>query len=79
MSETGNPGFDSVPFSPQEIDRLDVYMQQNMSVEELNAFKNKLNVTLKALKLLQRLTQERIDRVRDMIDETDYLIEDLSE
>ena len=69
----------SEPFRPEEISHLKEYMQPNMSIEELTGFKNRLNATLKVLKIQQRLCEERIDLVRDMIDETDFVMEDLSE
>ena len=78
MSEMRNPESASAPFRPEEIDHLDEYMQQKMDADELKIFKSRLTVTLKMLKLQQRLCQERIDLVRDMIDETDFQIEDLS-
>lgn len=77
--ETQKGGGDSLPFSPEEIDRLDLIMQEKMDLDELARLKSRLTATLKEMKIQQRLCQARIDVVRDMIDETDYLIDDLSE
>ena len=66
-------------FAPEEIDDLDAFMPEKMNLEELTRFKKKLAASLKEMKLQERLCRERIDLLRDMIDETDYLFEDLSE
>ncbi len=79
MEEMQREILDSEPFRPEEIVHLEEYMQPNMSIKELNSFKNRLNATLKMLKIQQRLCEDRIDLVRDMIDETDFVIEDLSD
>ena len=49
-----------------------------MSLEELTRFKKKLDATLKAMKIQERVNRERMDLLRDMIDETDFTIEDKS-
>ena len=70
---------DAEVFAPEEIDDLDVFVPEKMNLEELTRFKKKLAATLREMKLQERLCRERIDLLRDMIDETDYLFEDLSE
>ena len=69
---------DTEVFSPEEIDDLEGCVPENMSLEELTQFKKKLTATLKEMKLQERLCRERIDLLRDMIDETDYVIDDMS-
>ena len=69
---------DAEVFSPEEIDDLDGCVPENMSLEELTRFKEKLSATLKEMKVQERLCKERINVLRDMIDETDYVIDDMS-
>ena len=70
---------DSEAFAPDEIDSLpDTFVPEKMSVEELTRFKKKLTATVKALKVQERVNRERIDLLRDLIDETDFAIEDMS-
>ena len=66
-------------FTPEEIDDLDVFVPEKMNLEELTRFMKKLEATLREVKLQERVCRERINLLRDMIDETDYLFEDLSE
>ena len=70
---------DTEILTPEEIDDLDAFVPDKMNLEELTLFKKKLAATLKEMKLQERLCKERINLLRDMIDETDYLFEDLSE
>ena len=64
-------------FTPEEIDDLESFMPEKMDLEELTRFKKKLAASLKEMKLQERLCRERIDLLRDMIDETDFMLEDL--
>ena len=70
---------DSEVFTPEEIDDLDVFMPEKMDREELTAFKKKLDASLREMKSQERLCRERINLLRDMIDEVDYLFDDLPE
>ena len=66
-------------FDPEEIDSLpESFVPEKMTPEELNLFRKKLGATLKALKIQERVNRERMDLLRDLIDETDFAIEDLS-
>ena len=65
-------------FEPEEIDDLESFVPEQMTLEELTRFKKKLDATLKAMKIQERLNRERMDLLRDMIDETDFTIEDKS-
>ncbi len=66
-------------FAPEEIDELpETFVPEKMSLEELARFKKKLAATGKALKLQERLNRERMDVLRDLIDETDFAIEEKS-
>ena len=62
----------------EEIDDLESFVPEQMSLEELTRFKKKLDATLKAMKIQERVNRERMDLLRDMIDETDFTIEDKS-
>lgn len=67
----------SEAFAPDEIDSLpDTFVPERMSLEELTLFKKKLAVTVKALKIQERVNRERMDLLRDLIDETDFAIEE---
>lgn len=62
-------------FTPEEIDLLEV--PENISPEDLALFSKKLKATLREMKLQERLCKERIDVLRDMIDDTDFMLEDM--
>ena len=67
----------SEAFAPDEIDSLpDTFVPERMSLEELTLFKKKLAATVKALKIQERVNRERMDLLRDLIDETDFAIEE---
>ena len=66
---------DSETFSPEEIDCLEV--PENIGADDLALFSKKLKATLKEMKLQERLCRERIDILRDMIDDTDFMLEDM--
>lgn len=70
---------DAEAFDPEEIDGLpESFVPEKMSPEELDRFRKKLGATLKALKLRERVNRERIDLLRDLIDEADFAIEERS-
>ena len=80
LTQNGIPYMDDTEvWTPEEIDDLDVFVPEKMNLEELTRFKKKLEATLREVKLQERVCRERINLLRDMIDETDYLFEDLSE
>ena len=63
-----------------QIDELpDSFVPEKMDREELSGFKKKLAATLKAMKIQERVNRERMDLLRDLIDETDYVLDDLPE
>ncbi|MBR2660753.1 MAG: hypothetical protein IKE15_05050 [Clostridia bacterium] len=66
---------ESEVFTPEEIDLLEV--PENISPEDLALFSKKLKATLREMKLQERLCKERIDVLRDMIDDTDFMLEDM--
>ena len=75
-TQTGEAG---AVFGPDEIDELpDSFVPEKMDLDELNRFKKKLAATLKALKVQERVNRERMDLLRDLIDETDFAIDDMS-
>ena len=66
---------DAETFTPEEIDCLEV--PENIGADDLALFSKKLKATLKEMKLQERLCRERIDILRDMIDDTDFMLEDM--
>ena len=62
-------------FTPEEIDLLEV--PENISPEDLALFSKKLKASLREMKLQERVCRERIDLLRDMIDDTDFMLEDM--
>ena len=68
---------DAEVFTPDEIDCLEV--PEHISPEDLALFSKKLKATLKEMKAQERLCRERIDLLRDLIDDTDFMMEELSE
>ena len=70
---------DAEVFTPEEIDDLGSFVPEKMTREELTLFRKKLAATLKEMKNLERLNRERMDMLRDMIDETDYIFDEMSE
>ena len=68
---------DAEVFTPEEIDCLEV--PEHISPEGLALFSKKLKTTLKEMKMQERLCRERIDLLRDLIDDTDFMLEELSE
>jgi len=65
--------------TPEEIDDLESFVPEKMTRDELVLFKKKLAASLKEMKVQKRLCEERIDLLRDMIDETDYILDELPE
>ncbi len=66
-------------FGPDEIDELpDSFVPEKMNPEELARFRKKLSATLKALKVQERVNRERMDLLRDLIDEADFAIDEMS-
>ncbi len=76
---TGMLKDDAEVFTPEEIDDLGSFVPEKMTREELTLFRKKLAATLKEMKNLERLNRERMDMLRDMIDETDYIFDEMSE
>jgi len=65
--------------TPEEIDDLESFVPEKMTRDELVLFKKKLAASLKEMKVQKRLCEERNDLLRDMIDETDYILDELPE
>ena len=66
-------------FDPEEIDSLpESFVPEKMTPEELNLFRKKLGATMKALKIREKINRERMDLLRDLIDEVDFAIEEMS-
>ena len=57
---------------------LPLMQGEKMTPEELNLFRKKLGATMKALKIREKINRERMDLLRDLIDETDFAIDDMS-
>ncbi len=65
-------------FDANEIDRMEASMLDQMSVEELKAYKNRITRTLKAIRVWEQLWKQRTNILLDMKEEAECLIEDLS-
>ena len=65
-------------FAAEEIDRMDVSQVENLSLEELTAYKDKIMKTLKAIKYREQQWKERSNLLLDMKEEVENLIEDLT-
>lgn len=70
---------DAEVFTPEEVDDLDSFVPEKMNREELTLFRKKLAATLKEMKIQEKLNRERMDLLRDMIDETDYIFDEMQE
>ncbi|MBR5962002.1 MAG: hypothetical protein IKZ98_13545 [Clostridia bacterium] len=65
-------------FAPEEIDGMDVSQVEDLSLEELTAYKDKIMKTLKAIKYQEQQWKQRSNLLLDMKEEVENLIEDLS-
>ena len=65
-------------FSGEEIDQMETVQLDQMSVEELRAYKNKITRTLKEIKAREQQWKQRTIVLLDMREEVECLIDDLS-
>lgn len=65
-------------FSAEEIDRMEASMLDDMNLEELKAYKDRIMKTLKAIRVQEQLWKQRTVVLLDMKEEAEYLIDDLS-
>ena len=71
-------GFGSDVFQADEIDQMEWSVLDGMDLEELKAYKNKISKTLKEIKAQEQLWKERTNRLLDMREEAENLIDELS-
>ena len=71
-------GFGSDVFQADEIDQMEWSVLDGMNVEELKAYKDKISKTLKEIKAQEQLWKERANRLLDMREEAENLIDELS-
>ena len=71
-------GFGSDVFQADEIDQMEWSVLDGMNVEELKAYKDKISKTLKEIKAQEQLWKERTNRLLDMREEAENLIDELS-
>ncbi len=71
-------GFGSDVFQADEIDQMEWSVLDGMDLEELKAYKNKISKTLKEIKTQEQLWKERTNRLLDMREEAENLIDELS-
>ena len=71
-------GFGSDVFQADEIDQMECSILDGMDLEELKAYKDKISKTLKEIKALEQLWKERTNRLLDMREEAENLIDELS-
>ena len=65
-------------FQADEIDQMECSILDGMDLEELKAYKDKISKTLKEIKALEQLWKERTNRLLDMREEAENLIDELS-
>ena len=65
-------------FQADEIDQMECSILDGMDLEELKAYKDKISKTLKEIKALEQLWKERTNRLLDMREEAENLIDKLS-
>ena len=78
VNENWSDGFGSGLFSADEIDQIDWSVLDDMDLEELKAYKDKISKTLKEIKAMERLWKERSNKLLDMKEEVENLIDELS-
>ena len=64
-------------FSVEEIDQMDIGLLEDMRLEDLKTYKDKINKTLKAIKYQEQQWKQRANLLLDMKEEAENLIEDL--
>ena len=65
-------------FDVEDIDGMEAVMLDNLSAEELKAFRSKVNRTLKAIREQEQLWKQRVNLLMDMREEAENLIEEKS-
>ena len=65
-------------FEADEIDRMEASMLDEMSLEELRAYKEKIMRTLKEIKIQEQKWKQRTIILLDMKEEAECLIDDLT-
>ena len=65
-------------FDGDEIDRMEASLLDEMDLEELKAYREKISRTLKAIRAREQLWKQRTNVLLDMKEEAECLIEDLS-
>lgn len=73
MDDSGEELFDA-----EDIDGMEAVMLDNLSAEELKAFRSKVNRTLKAILEQEQLWKQRVNLLMDMREEAENLIEEKS-
>ena len=73
MDDSGEELFDA-----EDIDSMEAVMLDNLSAEELKAFRSKVNRTLKAIREQEQLWKQRVNLLMDMREEAENLIEEKS-
>lgn len=64
-------------FAGDEIDRMEAYQLDDLSAEELKACLEKIRLTLKEIRLEEQRWKQRTNRLLDMKEEAEALLEDL--
>lgn len=69
---------DSGPFDGDEVDRMEMVELDGMSLEELRAYKDRLNRTLKWVRVQEKEWKRRTTVLMDMREEAENLIDEMS-
>lgn len=64
-------------FDGDEIDRMEAAALESMELQELKAYKDKVQKTLKEIKVQERKWKERTRILLDMKEEAECLLEDM--
>ena len=64
-------------FDGDEIDRMEAAALESMELQELKAYKDKVQKTLKEIKVQERKWKERTHILLDMKEEAECLLEDM--
>ncbi len=64
-------------FTGDEIDEMEAFQLDDLSAEELNAYLDKIRRTLKEVRLEEQRWKQRTNRLLDMKEEAEALLEDL--
>ena len=69
-------GADRDLFDGEEIDRMEAILLDDLDLEELKAYKDRISKTLKAIRAQEQLWKQRVNILLDMKEEAERQIEE---